>query len=636
MRVLCGRCGRVNKLDDDFAGPSAECSECGRAVPVPRLGADVAAPPAVELHEEEGSEALGFADRAREFKGPKIAITCPHCGKSVKVGAKVAGMRARCKGCDKPLRIPYPDDLQEFVLPTRDGAERAVVRGLDLLPPAEPARPAEAPPAAEAPAPAVAEPVAATIAAEEAEEAEALEPADVPHPAAEAVAIEPVAELAGLDLGAHLAALDRARATGAPAPARAPRPEPVHAIEDEQLVGAAKEYKVGRAFTRPPEPARSPTRTMVWILLLVIGAAAIAVPAVIVVPILLDNTPVDDIDIGPAIGPTSLPTPRPVPSRDANKGGPAVAVDPNTRPPPRRREPLCRIVAVETKAFAADGYFATGPGSVYCKVVAEVTAGEQQVDFRTRGGDVLLTAGGEAYASLGTPASLTAVPTLSRQAAVSLGPGRRRRVSFLFELPAAARKGTLTVQGLPPRPVELPPPAALPAAAGLAGTYVEQTPRNLRPLLRDPVMAAIQAAPDHKLLLAADGDRFEVALPAATVRGLAEPIGPGLYRTRLHYGRDVLTAKLRFMQGGHQLVLYLADEPFHQLAFVNPAIDKPKPPAPVPTAPTTRRTTRPTTRRGPAATGPGIGSKWQDVPGYDPNAKPDKNEKLPTGPSIFD
>ena len=108
-----------------------------------------------------------------------------------------------------------------------------------------------------------------------------------------------------------------------------------------------------------------------------------------------------------------------------------------------------------------------------------------------------------------------------------------------------------------------------PKGDALAGKYSEIAPRNCKPLLRDPIMAAIQKVQNHQLEIRKRGSKLHVRMWTASINGIAEPIGGGLYNLSLKHYDDELKCKLRLAgDGGKQLlILYLADKPFHQLTF---------------------------------------------------------------------
>jgi hypothetical protein len=312
---------------------------------------------------------------------------------------------------------------------------------------------------------------------------------------------------------------------------------------------------------------------------------------------------------------------------------------------PPAAQPTCKAIDTLTTVFAADGYFPAPPNGIYVKVVAAVSAGSEPLRFRNHGDDAVLTIDGRSHPSLGSPADgMRGLPVLSRKGTVDVPAGGSRETALLFLVPRESSSGELSIRGagraaltLPGKPLDLP-------ANRLLGAYREAAPRNLRPLLRDPVMAAVQSAPKHRLVIAEARTGLRVAIPAAAVSGSARRVAPGLFRAPLRRGGHVLDCTLRFLGGGQSLLLYLADRPFHQLtyertsaaALARPATSRPggadRPGKRRPKGP--RRPRRPK-----RPTGPGLGpDRVGEAPGYDPNARPNpKREKpLPTGPSIFD
>ena len=114
---------------------------------------------------------------------------------------------------------------------------------------------------------------------------------------------------------------------------------------------------------------------------------------------------------------------------------------------------------------------------------------------------------------------------------------------------------------------EQPPSPGASKQADLAGSYKEKPPRNLKPLLRHPVMAAIQSAPRHRIVVRRSKEGFVVSIPEAAVEGKAKSLGGGLYKAVLKRSADALDCKLRLINGGRGLILYLSDAPFHQVTY---------------------------------------------------------------------
>ena len=585
MRVLCGQCGQAHDVDDDYDQPTVACSKCGHAIPISRTadGQPHADPAGM-------GEELGFAEQARQSTARKIPVTCPNCGKTVSVSARVAGRKARCKGCDQPLEIPYPDDLEEFEIPSLYQGDAEVETGLELIAPHQ-----EQP----------------EVAGPRREVESAVDLVPQPDLAPEPGAHDALAELASLNPAADLASLktnlDFAQATAAPTQGTT-----------GQLASAVQSFQEGKPAARAGQANRP--RTARWLLLALLGGAALALPLAVVIPLLMTddaNLPGDPIDDGknPAPRLVVTPTTKTVGSRSRPSSRPASSP-----------QPSCKILAAVGAPFLARGYLPAGARSMYWRIAANVSAGKKPLQFKTHGADVGLLFGTKRFDSLGVPARGGGIlPVRARKTSVSLGKQEARKLTFLFEVPLGLARGQLHIRGLAPQNVVLPAPQEPLAAAKLAGTYEETAPRNLKPLLRDPVMAAIQAAPHQKLVVSSHAGGIQVTIPQARVRGEGKQVAPGLFQTPLKREDHTLLASVRFVEGGRMAILYLADSPFHQLTYVNPKVP----------ASAARRRPRPTEIKPlPAAE-----TIWDDSHGFDPNAEPDPNEKLgplPTGPSIFD
>jgi len=623
VRVLCGQCGHVNKLDDDYAESSVACENCGRIVPVAPMANGQAPTLTTPADHDDAPGEPGFAEQARQAEGRKIEVTCSRCGRTVSVSARVAGRKARCKNCDHPLEIPWPDDLEDIEIPalSRGGAHE---NGLELVAPMEDEPPALPP----APEPEEFEHALELTPVSDEEAAELAELAE----AAEAAGHDPVAALAAVHPAAGLEALERHYE---PEDLRPPAP-PEDAGELVSAVASFHEDKRAGASEGPGAPSGT-GRLLRWIVLLAAAGVVVGGPLAIVVPMLMPDEPHDDITQGPNTPPNPA-------TRAVKAGHPKTpstgAVEPHIVVKPA--QPTCEVLSVKTDPFAVGSHYPAPVDSVYWRIATRITAGSKPLRLEVPGRDVhrhdvRLAFGDERFDALGTPADGKGLfPVASRPLTVRLRPRQSREVTFLFRAPSDLTKGGLYVRGVDYVDVAREDAPGKLSAIDLAGTYVEQPPRHLKPLLRDPVMAAIQAAPGQKVIVApgATPDGIELAITEAHVRGVGRQIGPGVFQVALTRGRDALDAKLRFAGSGRRLILYLADELYHQLTYVNPAAKAPaapKPPASRPAVAATRPKPRP------PVTAPGMGNPVAEDLGFDPN-KPDPNVDgpLPTGPSIFD
>ncbi|MDY6914195.1 MAG: hypothetical protein SVT52_07060 [Planctomycetota bacterium] len=239
-----------------------------------------------------------------------------------------------------------------------------------------------------------------------------------------------------------------------------------------------------------------------------------------------------------------------------------------------------KILSTVAEAFATGNIFPAGPGRLYWKLTVEIKAGARPLRFRNYGEDVLLMVHGQRILSLGAPGGDGFLPTRSEKRTITLGRGESTRRTFLFELPQFVRNGELRIRdtaAVKVGPVSLPKLADAPV---LEGEFNEIQPRYLKPMLRNPVMAAIQAAFGHSLIIrrrkaspaelaeGKQGGGLDVSIPAAMVTGQARSVGGGLYEAVLYHGQKSLNCKIRLVDSAQRLVLYLSDRPFHQLSYV--------------------------------------------------------------------
>ena len=674
LNLKCGQCGHINELPANWSQPVAFCVMCGHKILVP-LREDSPAD-VVEVEDLSGQDNVGFAEQARNSEGRKVSITCSQCGKTVTISARVAGRKARCKVCDAPMDIPYPDDLEHPELPRpRNDAKET---GLDLVAPGEmsASRRASVPPDdRESMLDLLPEPIQQASDDEGTHEplpviiplsqqaaparpqrlphrrhanGARLAPQAVPDPAAEAPADIEAQSRSLLQTLSNLAGLTEAL----PPESQIPSPEA------GQLASAVKDFQAGREAVLARRSRAARVRSMIYLAVAAVLCSAMIGLAVMLWPIIFPE-PRDFRDITyntPRPGPAARPaTPtggkqvsgvKPTTGPTVASGTPGPAGKANTSPQPAQQQPRCDVVALVTTTLGPGGYYPAALGSIYWKMTAEIRAGTDPIAFRAMGKDVQLVFAGKAVDSLGiaedSPAGDGPLPRRSRQETISIGPGQSRKVTLLFEVPVWISEGELVIGKLrwPFRTKSAVEPIA---PASLAGTFVEVAPRNLQPMLADPVMSAIQSAGQQQLAIRPNGSGLEVEIPQAHVYGLAKPAGLDVYGVGLAYGEYKLAANLRFVDGGRTAILYLADKPFHQITYINQsASSPPKPADPATSSPaeSSPAASQPTTAEKPADTATPEDATRRRPPRTVtmPKGPPDRDKAtdLPRGKSIFD
>ena len=577
MQVLCGQCGQSIVVEDSQAGGLVACPRCQNQVQVPRLDEED-----VVLNGDDSSLGLppgeeeGFAGMAKQAMSRKIQVACGKCGKTLTVSARMGGRKARCPACNTQILIPYPNEGDDdAALERLSKRNHRPEQQATLMPQGAPA----APPPAQGEGVADEEPISAV----------------------------PVSSRSLDTLVAAAAALNSAAA--APAPSDIPT----------DLAEAA----AGAAADRRTRISRRMRGWMFYVALGCVAGIAIGVGAYLLLSFMGPATP------GTTEVAHNPPDPAPV-KGSAPSPVPATKQAPPTQPiaPPPPAVAKLSVVAAEFKDFIAGGYFPARPGHVYWELTVAVKAGNKPLSFYNYGKGVTLTTASGAYECLGSPPDTTALPLRSRREAVSLAGLEGRQIVLLFQVPVADSQGKLKLGPLEEAAVQ---PAPLDGPASLAGTYREAPPRNLRPMLRDPVMAAIQSAPAHQIVLKDGSARgLEVSIPAAAVSGSAQPGPDGMYQAVLRNSKDELKCFLRPMVDGNGVILYLSDQPFHQIAYARPGAPKPRPRPQPPKPPATQSQPTPPEPRRPS-TGPGTLFDDPNTAGQ-PATRPAGESRLPVLP----
>ena len=262
---------------------------------------------------------------------------------------------------------------------------------------------------------------------------------------------------------------------------------------------------------------------------------------------------------------TPKPSANPAPENSAPANLPPYVAPPVKTPAVITTDPpKLKVDSVSMALFAGAGYFPALPDQVYAKITVTVTAGGLKFPM-TSDGPVLLD-GDKKYPSLGAVAGKSVVPALSMRQSYAIEPGTPKTMTLLFAVPSVLAHARLSI---PPAvaTVDLPSPAKAQPSGAIVGTYAEKPPRNLQPLLRNPVMAAVQGAANQTLEVRQGKDSFDVSIPAAGVSGSVKATGPNVYQGQLNCQGQSLPCSFRLADEGKLLILYLSEEPFHQMTY---------------------------------------------------------------------
>jgi len=355
----------------------------------------------------------------------------------------------------------------------------------------------------------------------------------------------------------------------APAAARPAAPAPPETADARKPSAPELDFPL----PLPPRPRRRPSpRRRVMPIVLLVATVGIATGLLgVMAGRMWTPTPAPDGTVAPAPHPTTpedpghliaqTPDPEPEPATDPTPVAPPI----EPPPPPPAPKAFVKVVRARISGLGPAGMVPAPLQQAYAVVTVHLQAGAEGLTIDPARGRVTLSAGGQDYPAIGTPAG-GPVPLAAKVGSITVPAKASSDQSFVFLVPTGARSGTIRVAGLPDAEAPLIERTDPPPPEALAGTYKEAS-RRLKLAFNDPFLERIRAAGAGKLTVTADGKAFDVSLPAAGLTGKANFDRDGIYRLLLADGRDERQCHLRLVDGGAKLVLYLADKPYHQVIY---------------------------------------------------------------------
>lgn len=329
------------------------------------------------------------------------------------------------------------------------------------------------------------------------------------------------------------------------------------------------------ASANAPAQTRRPTRKKPPLVALVVGGLVLAVLLGWAVGMALT-----DGSDEPVADPTALdgagPSPNGVTASPVGHNGGAAqtqkapSVVDVEAPAPRASLARMQVTNARTEFFAADGYYPAAAQNVYWVVTVAVSAGSDEVNLATHGDGIVLKVGGKDLLPLGVPAGGGSQPLPPRalQQSLRVKPNSTQAMTLLFEVPVGADSARLAIRDVGSAEVAVAKLAAGGGEREVLGNFAEKPPRNLKPLLANGVMSALQQAAGVEFSVRREREELRFNCGSAGVWGTLKPLGAGLYEANLGSGRGNLKCHLRLIDGGKAAILYLSDKPFHQMTFV--------------------------------------------------------------------
>ncbi|MDY7009565.1 MAG: hypothetical protein SVV80_02285 [Planctomycetota bacterium] len=276
-----------------------------------------------------------------------------------------------------------------------------------------------------------------------------------------------------------------------------------------------------------------------------------------------DDKPPSD---GPAI--SAVPDrPRPVPATQpiARPTTKPIAVV-KTRPviAPVKPQAAVKILQVKTEVLAQD-IAPAPPGKKFLYATAKILAGQTAVKINTAE-DVMLDCDSDRIFPLGLTVTDSIVSPSARQGTIDVEPSATRIETFVFLVDEGLIGGKLTITGAGEAELPALPAFSAPVPSTVIGEYVEYG-RYLRLAFENPIMEQLRAGGVHGLVIAERGELFTIALPPTGLRGWASSAGNGAFTAAISDGKNRLQCRLRLIDAGKRLILYLSEKPYHQIIY---------------------------------------------------------------------
>lgn len=212
------------------------------------------------------------------------------------------------------------------------------------------------------------------------------------------------------------------------------------------------------------------------------------------------------------------------------------------------------------------GYFPASPQMRYCVISLNLSAGDEPIKCSPANGGVRLEADQEIYACLGRAIDVNSTTIAKADyTPIFLRPGKQEQVDLLFYIPAKSLTARLVVNNVLDAKVELESPPAF--STQIAGVYKERLPRNLKPMFRDPVMRSLQKTSLLSMRVFTAGSGWAVNVPQVGMAGSIVRGQDGVFDVVLQSSKGRIACKAVLLGDNTTLVLYLDDEPMHQLIF---------------------------------------------------------------------
>ena len=229
-------------------------------------------------------------------------------------------------------------------------------------------------------------------------------------------------------------------------------------------------------------------------------------------------------------------------------------------------QPAVKLVDVSTTALADNGIPAK-LGKVFLYVSCDITAGSGDLKISPVR-DVSIDCKEGQIPSIGICDENLPILQIAKENDLIIKARKHRRIKFIFIVPEGISMAMLMIKGmeniiLP----ELKQPFPI-SLSGLVGKYIESG-RYLKLEFGNPIMEKFRLSSRHYLIIRKRQDKYTIFIPQLGIQGviLQRANDRNEYPVILSAGGDTLRCRIRAIDSGKRIILYLSDKPYHQLMY---------------------------------------------------------------------
>ena len=228
--------------------------------------------------------------------------------------------------------------------------------------------------------------------------------------------------------------------------------------------------------------------------------------------------------------------------------------------------PMVKLIETHTSAIT-DNHIPAEVGKVFLYVTCHISAGSNDLKISPVR-DVSIDCKEGQIPSIGICDENLPILQIAKENDLIIKARKHRRIKFIFIVPEGISMAMLMIKGmeniiLP----ELKQPFPI-SLSGLVGKYIESG-RYLKLEFGNPIMEKFRLSSRHYLIIRKRQDKYTIFIPQLGIQGviLQRANDRNEYPVILSAGGDTLRCRIRAIDSGKRIILYLSNKPYHQVIY---------------------------------------------------------------------